>query len=53
MADITEIAYVSVTATCHTEGCENEGVTITMNAPEGSQVMCGCCGEMSETKEND
>jgi hypothetical protein len=34
------------TVTCHTEGCENENVSITDVLAE--TVICGCCGGIIE-----
>ena len=30
--------------TCHTYGCENDGVTITGQGPKETEFMCGACG---------
>jgi len=29
--------------TCHTDGCENNGITITMET-DATTFYCGCCG---------
>lgn len=48
MTDI-ELVFVDVTSTCQTDGCENSGIPIEIQAVEGQQVMCGCCGQFSQT----
>jgi hypothetical protein len=41
-----DVLFVEVGATCHTEGCENAGVPITLLVPEDvSAYQCGACGE--------
>lgn len=37
-------------ATCHTPGCENEGLTIRM--PLVSTVICGGCGNFIDSVED-
>ena len=32
--------------TCHTEGCENDNVTIHGQGPAITEFMCGPCGQM-------
>lgn len=39
-----ELTPVTVTVTCHTTGCENADIPITITTVEGAQVVCGPCG---------
>jgi hypothetical protein len=34
---------MTVTSTCHTDGCENAGVGI-VNIDPADHIVCGCCG---------
>lgn len=37
---------VSVTLTCETDGCGNQGVPITLEVPVGvTAAVCGVCGQ--------
>lgn len=40
----------TVTVTCPTNGCENEGVEITVDPWDGSTVICGPCGTVLEAQ---
>jgi hypothetical protein len=43
--DLSDIAMVNANVTCHTEGCQNAGITIFVTAQEESLlVICGPCG---------
>ena len=37
--------FVTVTLTCHTPGCENADIPVTMDCPVGSLKICGPCGQ--------
>lgn len=41
----TEPTFRQVTATCHTDGCDNADQPITLNVPDVSDpaVLCGVC----------
>jgi len=46
------IEYVEMTVTCHTAGCENNGVEITLPcALPDCTVICGVCNFEIEDKE--
>lgn len=41
-----DITFITVTVTCGTDGCENEGITLTIDVPDipNPQIICGPCG---------
>lgn len=41
--DFSEPTMVTVVITCHTRGCENDGIPIELQAPEDSTFVCGPC----------
>ena len=45
---------IEITVTCHTTGCENADIPITLTTVEGAQVVCGPCGaELLTTTEGE
>ena len=46
MAD-DDLVFVSITATCHTDGCANADIPIVLSVPDGTNpfVVCGVCGQ--------
>lgn len=46
MSETDEETWVSVTLTCQTDGCGNQGVAIELMVPDTtSAAMCGACGQ--------
>ncbi|MGV0949368.1 MAG: hypothetical protein ACOYB3_01760 [Azonexus sp.] len=43
---LPEIAFVTITVTCVTEGCLNQNIPITFDVPRGCRVACGVCGSV-------
>jgi hypothetical protein len=41
----TETSVITYTLTCHTEGCGNADIPISLDMPEGCAAMCGVCGQ--------
>ena len=40
-----DLVLAEYTATCHTQGCENEGIELLVHAPaENPHIVCGPCG---------
>ena len=37
------VTYDVSDVVCRTEGCENEGVTLSVNRRPGGRVVCGVC----------
>ena len=45
MSETPEPAFVSRVFTCHTEGCGNAGLPVTLTVPEDlGGAACGACG---------
>lgn len=40
----SDLVFVNVTVTCHSENCENKDISIDISIVDGSSVICGPCG---------
>jgi hypothetical protein len=41
----TETPVLEYVLTCHTDGCGNADVPITLSMPEGCAAVCGACSQ--------